>query len=510
MKKMYLVIIMVAAFGAAFAQSVPRSMVVLEVGTGTWCTYCPGAAMGADDLLANGKLVAVVENHYNDTYANVYSNSRNSLYGVSGYPTATFDGNQAVVGGSHSNSMYPNYLPKYNSAIAVLSPVSMSMEVSNTGLDYTVTVTLTKVDNITASNLKMHFAITQSHIQQNWQGQTHLEHVNRLLVPDQNGTSISFAGGDVQVVTLNFSLPSALPLDDCEFVCWLQNHDTGQGTIAGSGNPPVKKWTTLQGIKRGVIDLTPGFSVPSTTINKGEPVTFTNETHGGYIGTPEIYQWHFPGATPATSTDENPIVTYQECGNHDVTLIVNRGGQIDTLTKTAYIQVGPNVTVSAEPGFLACWYQTITLDATTEGADSYLWMPGGMTTPTIDVTFAEYGLGDHIFTVTVNASGCEIVKEVIATLDACTGMESHQSGVGLSVYPNPGNGNFTIALSSPGPILADLSIVNSIGMTVYKKQGIAINGKILHPLQLSDLPSGIYLLTIQSGDQYTTKKLVVK
>ena len=36
------------------AQAVPREMVVMEIGTGTWCTYCPGAAMGADDLLENG------------------------------------------------------------------------------------------------------------------------------------------------------------------------------------------------------------------------------------------------------------------------------------------------------------------------------------------------------------------------------------------------------------------------------------------------------------------------
>ena len=34
-----------------------RNMVILEIGTGTWCQYCPGASMGAHDLLANGKTV---------------------------------------------------------------------------------------------------------------------------------------------------------------------------------------------------------------------------------------------------------------------------------------------------------------------------------------------------------------------------------------------------------------------------------------------------------------------
>ena len=198
MKKALLSVMFLTATLFLMAQTVDREMVVVEVGTGTWCTYCPGAAMGVDDLLANGKKVAVVENHNGDTYANTYSNARNSLYGISGYPTATFDGNLAVVVGSHSNSMYANYLPKYNAAIAVASPVEMTMSETHTGLDYTVTCTVTKIDPISATNIKLNFAVTQSHISQNWQGQTHLEHVNRLMVPDQNGTLIDFSTGSVQ------------------------------------------------------------------------------------------------------------------------------------------------------------------------------------------------------------------------------------------------------------------------------------------------------------------------
>jgi len=510
MKKFFLSVLLFVSLATVIAQSVPRTMVVLEVGTGTWCTYCPGAAMGADDLLSNGKHVAVVENHNGDSYANNYSNSRNSFYGISGYPTATFDGNLAVVGGSHTASMYPNYLPKYNAAIAVLSPVSMTMDVTNTGLDYIVTVTLTKVDAITATNLKLHFAVTQSGILQNWQGQTHLEHVNRLMVPDQNGTSISFAGGDVQTAILTFSLPSALPLDECEFIAWLQNYDAGQGTIPGSGSPAVKKWTTLQGIKRGVIDLAPDFSVVSTNVNKGEPITFTNNTSGGYIGTPETYEWLFPGATPATSTDENPVVTYNDCGTFDVTLIVNRGGQIDTLIRTTYIQVGPPVVVTGDPGFIACWYQGINLDATTPGATSYLWMPGGETTPTINVSYLQYGLGNHDFTVTVNAGGCETVKEVSAYLDACTGVGEKTKNLTISVFPNPNSGEFTIELNAPGIVVADLNIINSLGMNVYTEKNVTINGKLAKNISLSGLSSGIYMLTIGNSEMKVVQKILVK
>ena len=52
---------------------------------GTWCPYCPGAAMGADDLIANGYNVAVVEYHNGDSYTNTASDARNNYYRITSY-----------------------------------------------------------------------------------------------------------------------------------------------------------------------------------------------------------------------------------------------------------------------------------------------------------------------------------------------------------------------------------------------------------------------------------------
>jgi PKD repeat protein len=507
MKNTLLSFVFMMATILVMAQTAAREMVVVEVGTGTWCQYCPGAAMGVDDLLANGKKVAIVENHNGDGYANNFSNARNSLYGITGYPTATFDGNQAVVGGSHTVSMYSNYLPKYNAAIAVASPVEMTMTETHTGLNYTVTCVVTKVGTVSATNVKLNFAVTQSNMMVSWQGQNHLEHVNRLMVPDQNGTLIDFTSGPIQTVVLNFTMQAAWPLEDCEFVAWLQNMDTGQGNCPGG---TVKKWSTFQGIKRGVIDLNPDFTVASTSVNTGESVTFTNTTTGGYIGVPETYQWNFPGGTPATSTDKDPVVVYNNCGTYDVQLIVDRGSQIDTLTRTAYMQVGPVVNVTADPGLTACWYQTITLDATTPGAVSYLWTPGGATTPTIDVTYAEYGIGAHDFSVNVNMGACQTTKNVSTYLDACTFVGEKSKDVSVSVYPNPSNGNFTLELNSGKMVTADLTITNSLGMKAYAEKDVTVNGKTIKSLNLSGLSSGIYMLTLQNGDMKISQKILIK
>lgn len=492
MKKTFLLFSMILMVAVVFGQTVPREMVALEIGTGTWCQYCPGAAMGADDLLENGKFVGVIENHNGDSYANSYSNGRNSYYGISSFPTAKFDGVLQVVGGSHSSSMYSSYLPKYNNRIAVPSDVIISMEVTADSLDYTAVITLEKTPDWDAATPVLQFTVTQSNIQQNWQGQTHLEHVNRLMVPGVSGTPVDFGTGTTQVITLNFTLDEDWPVEDCEFVVFVQDN-TGK--------------EIHQTIKRGAIDLNVGYDQSATVINKDDTVHFSNMTFGGYIGTPETYLWHFPGAIPASSTVKNPTVTYTHCGTHDVTLIVNRGGQIDTLTKPLLIQVGPLVTITATPNDSACVYQPITLDATTATGTGYLWTPGNETTPSIVVDGNVYGPGTHVFTCEVTTSdGC--VQEISQTIffDACTGISTPEESLSALVYPNPNAGVFSVELSGTG--VADLKIINMIGNTLYAEKDIPVSGKTIRNLNL-DLPAGLYYMILQHADGKVVRKFSV-
>lgn len=327
MKKIFFLLISIFAIVSFVkAQTVPREMVALEITTSTKCTYCPGAALGAEDLLANGKLVAVIEHHNNwqgsDPYVTTASQARCVTLGAGGNPTAYFDVKLKVVGGDHTQSMYSYYLPKYNSRMAVPSNIAMNMEIANTDLDYTATITMTKVGTLDATNMKLLFTATESHIHYHWQGQDTLNYVNRLMVPDQNGTVVSFASGDTQVITLNFSVDTAWALENVEFIAFVEDMTAKE---------------VLQTVKKAANDLHPEFTASDTAIVVNQPLTFTNETTGGYVDAPETYEWLFPGATPSSSTDRNPTTYYLTAGSYDVTLIVTRGGQVDTLTKTAYI-----------------------------------------------------------------------------------------------------------------------------------------------------------------------------
>ena len=495
MKKIYALMIMFAMASFVMGQSIDREMVVLEIGTGTWCTYCPGAAMGADDLVEGGAHVAVCENHNGDAFANNYSNARNTYYGISGYPTAKFDGVLTYVGGSHTASMAPQYYPLYTQRINLPTSMYMSMEMTHSGLDYTATITLTKSGTV-PSGLKLRFCTTVSNISYNWQGQTHLNFVNALMVPDAMGTTVDFSGGDTQVIVLNFSIDATWPVENIEFVAFVQN-DSGK--------------EILQGMKRAAVDLNVDFVASATQTNKGEEVTFTNMTTGGYMHAPTVCHWFFPGATPDTSSLENPIVTYTECGPHDVTLIVDKGGQIDTVVKTQYVNVGPVVNITATPNDTICHFETMTLDATTANAASYSWEPGGATTPTIQVSYPEYDFGTHVFTVTVTGvDGCVSEKSITAVIDNCTGIPGNARETSFTVSPNPNNGHFRVSIETPSAQSFDLTVTNMVGVVVYRESALRTDGMFVKDLSLTNLSQGIYFVTLQNGNERIIRKMVVK
>lgn len=501
MKKFYMILSLALLSVLLFGQSVQREMVVLEKGTGTWCTWCPSAAVGAEQLLENGCQVAIVSNHNGDSYANAYSNARNSMYQITGYPTAVFDGKTKSSGGSTSGSTYPAYLPIYNTRYGVPSPVTLAMTVESTDNDYTATITIEKVDNISSGDLRLVFFVTESEIPKIWFNQTTVEHVNRLMVPDQNGTPVDFSSGDIQTVTLNFTLQSNWVVEHIEFIAALQNYEPGQ-----PGGTFVKEM--LNGIKRGAIDLQVDFEASETYIDKNTQVTFTSEVTGGYQGpVPIEYEWFIPGAEPDYSTDENPTVNYWQCGPHDVTLVLNKGGQIDTVVKENYMQVGPVVTISTDPGDTVCWYESITLDATNPDAVSYTWEPGGATSPTLEVWGSEVGAGPHEFTVSLtSAGGCINEASHMIYFDECVGIGEDNEQFDATVYPNPNQGTFRVDLSASSTQNVSLVLIDKLGTTIYQEQAMTIEGKLSKTLTL-DLPAGSYFLIIRGEGSEILRKI---
>ncbi len=79
------------------------------------------------------------------------------------------------------------------------------------------------------------------------------------------------------------------------------------------------------------------FSTPRTVICAGESITFTDESFNAATG----WTWTFTGGSPASSTVQNPTITYNTPGTYAVQLQATDGSNNNTANVPSYITVLP-------------------------------------------------------------------------------------------------------------------------------------------------------------------------
>lgn len=121
--------------------------------------------------------------------------------------------------------------------------------------------------------------------------------------------------------------------------------------------------------------ITADFTANQFVLAEGDSIAFTDLS----TGDPTSWSWTFAGGEPASSTEQNPTVTYAVAGTYEVSLTVINGNAEDTETKAGYI----TVTEKAAP-FQELYDQ---------GIDRYL----GVFTPTSS-SVTSPGVTQHVFT----------------------------------------------------------------------------------------------------------------
>jgi PKD repeat protein len=89
------------------------------------------------------------------------------------------------------------------------------------------------------------------------------------------------------------------------------------------------------------VPLIPDFEPDTNAIPVYQDITFTDLSTGDITS----WEWIFEGGNPGTSTEQNPVVTYDTVGVYDVTLTISDGTNSQTLTKEDLITVEENVAI---------------------------------------------------------------------------------------------------------------------------------------------------------------------
>jgi len=201
-------------------------------------------------------------------------------------------------------------------------------------------------------------------------------------------------------------------------------------------------------------------------------------------GTP-TYLWDFgTDATPATSTEANPLVTFNTSGEHIINLAVTNGSTI-SYDYSIIIDAAPD-DAGTITGNLAPQIGTATTYSVVDvpNALTYAWeLPTGATgtstTKTINVTFSQSGAGT-IKVTPQNTCG----DGVFSTLDIEVLTFITENGTKtVSIYPNPTTDYVNVTN-------AENTVINIYDMT----------GKIVKTCNITESNSFIDITNLNSGN----------
>lgn len=324
----------------------------------------------------------------------------------------------------------------------------------------------------------------------------------------------------------------------------------------------------------------------SSIFNPASPLPFANfvaDTTSGCPGltvqytdsssnAPTSWNWTFPGGTPATSTLQNPVVTYNTPGlYHDVKLVVANAAGIDSVTRYSYIAISPQLTptIMLNNNDSVCSGTVVQLKASY--GESYSWSTGQSSyvisvnsTGTYDVTVTDaFGcpatslpvsiyvfqavatpvisiVNDTLYSSALtgnqwyyNGSAISGATEqfyvpttiggtyyVIAsdTSGVCSGTssvltgikETSSIGVSYNLFPNPNRGTSTLTIVSETNSPLILEVTDVLGKSVYKETIQARSSQQSdYRIDLSRFGKGMYLLTLSNDKGSTSEKIVV-
>jgi hypothetical protein len=296
--------------------------------------------------------------------------------------------------------------------------------------------------------------------------------------------------------------PSTLTATGANTYVWDANANNAvtPGTIV---NPIATTIYTVQGTFTATgcqSTRTTQVTVFTPTITVTSP---TNTCYGGNItlvasgANPNTYNWNT--GSGFTNPFQTIAVTPTVFTIYTVSAISGSNGVNCPSTQTTSIGIFYNPTITATPQrTLFCRFESIELYG--NGGVSYSWS-NAQTGGTITVSPQT----NTNYTVTgTDANGCVNTGTIQVKVSSCVGINELDGSAttGLSVYPNPNNGSFTVS----SDINLKLNLVNELGQVI---RSLDLNATNNYKADISDLSGGIYFIVGERNGIKVNQKVIV-
>ncbi|RPH29884.1 MAG: PKD domain-containing protein [Bacteroidales bacterium] len=198
---------------------------------------------------------------------------------------------------------------------------------------------------------------------------------------------------------------------------------------------PIAAGSTVVPVLKPIVEFESNIS----QIFAGQQVQFTDLS----TRKPTSWSWTINGGTPSTSTEKNPLITFNTAGSYNVSLTATNAAGSSSITKTAYITVYPNTVpvtdFKAESTTVPKGSSVVFTDLSTNMPSSWAWsFTGGTPSTSIVqnpiVTYANTGAFNVSLTAT-NKNGSST-----ATKSSYINVVTVPSGycTATSTYTSPG------------------------------------------------------------------------
>lgn len=173
-------------------------------------------------MFDEGYPIAVAAHHTSDDYTTPESTARVADLGITAFPTLIPDG-QPEPSYPYSHEILETVI---NDRMAVPSPCTISLSGSLVAGNLTVNVTVTKDDGADMPNPRVQVIVTESDVSiDNPEYNNELNHINRDMLDDQDGTPITFEGNSASV-SVTADLPAGVNADNLIIIAFVEDSST--------------------------------------------------------------------------------------------------------------------------------------------------------------------------------------------------------------------------------------------------------------------------------------------
>jgi hypothetical protein len=539
-------------FASTLSYGQSQRLILFEEATNASCGPCASQNPGFDALLgANEDKCCAIKYHsswpgYDPMYNhNTTENSgRISYYGINGVPTAVMDGTQQGAPAGFTQGTI-------NARYAVPSPFSMQMNYEISPDQTMIYVTLMiEATQDQAGDLRAHIAVVENEINfaspPGGNGEKDFHDVMKKMIPDDDGTNIDdFEDGDYIILTGSWEMANIYDMDEVRTIGFVQ--DNSNRTVHQACVGTTDQLTPLYNN-----DLNPtaimnvsetncnGVTAPQVMLRNNGAGEVTSTTFYYHVNGEELHSFTWNGSLnfleselvqlpeiEFTIEDMNEVVIYSDMPNGSadeyvkndtiklefaraviapqvVNLMVRTDDNPEEITWEILNSSGEQVasggpysdpqTIEQEEITLP-YYDCFKFFIYDAGGDG-LQMPG----------FYAFFYGGSNYIASGTTFGA--VDSAYFEGNTAVGIPEPNSNMDLTVYPNPATTDVNISFFLETRENVNVQMFNSTGMLISTEDlGSVDAGPQEIRIERPDVPSGIYFIKVNVGNQQFTQRV---